>query len=90
MDHQEARTKADEILARMQTDDAFRQQVASDPRGALTTAGVPSGEVDEEALKLGSAGGGEVQGYTYTAALLTCCCIRTSCCIVYGSPRPVQ
>ncbi|MBI4492791.1 MAG: hypothetical protein HY690_08380 [Chloroflexi bacterium] len=84
MDQRLARAKADEILARAYHDAAFLEQLIRDPRGVLLAAGVPAAEIDDEAIKQARAERGDVEGYTYTVSWLTCCCIRTSCCLQFS------
>ncbi|MDQ2984858.1 MAG: hypothetical protein M3R70_13200 [Actinomycetota bacterium] len=43
----DVRAKADEIKKRLDSDDAFRQQVESDPESALTGAGLPADAVED-------------------------------------------
>lgn len=47
MERDEIRSTAEEIVARLQTDPAFAEQVRADPTSALTSAGLPQEAVTE-------------------------------------------
>lgn len=56
----EVREKAQQILRRIESDPAFRQQVEEAPEEALTGAGLPADAVEDF---LRESGSGEVAGY---------------------------
>ncbi|MDQ2984857.1 MAG: hypothetical protein M3R70_13195 [Actinomycetota bacterium] len=56
----DVREKAQEILKRMESDASFREQVESDPEGALTGAGLPADAVEDFLRESATA---EVAGY---------------------------
>ena len=83
MDTDKARETAREILKRAQNDPAFKQQLANDPQGTLTAAGLPENTVNDflrEAIQAGAIES-DVAGYVYEDPIPTHCtwtCVLTT------------
>ena len=72
---QDVRTKASQLIDRMGTDPAFRDQIKADPVGALTAAGIPQDAVGDFLHEAGVPNEGEVAGYMMCART----CLDVSC-----------
>ena len=86
----------DDLRERCRQEPDFKEKLRDQPLETLIAAGIPPEEIDHEAMKPPEreSHGLRAAAYTDDQTLLmctvgwaTCCCVRTACCVTYGTTK---
>jgi hypothetical protein len=86
----------DELRERCRQDPDFKEKLRAKPVETMTEAGIPAEEIDHDAMKPPQVEAHGIQARAYTddqtllactARWTTCCCVRTACCVTYGTTK---
>jgi hypothetical protein len=84
----------EQLRERCRQDPDFKEQLRTKPVETMIGAGIAAEDIDHEAMKPPE---GEAHGMrasrdegtliACTARWTTCCCVRTACCVTYGTTK---
>lgn len=86
----------EELRERCRQDPDFKEKLRSNPVETMIAAGIAAEDIDHEAMKPPEAEAHGMQARAHTddqtlimctARWTTCCCVRTACCVTYGTTK---
>ena len=86
----------DSLKERCRQDADFKEKLRVNPVETLLAAGIPEEDINHEGMKPPTLEAHALRAKAYTddqtllactARWTTCCCVRTACCVTYGTTK---